>query len=189
MALRDFEKDEAVKATGIDLEKIHEALEKLASVEVLVGVPESEAARQDEANITNAGIGYLAEFGSPANNLPERPWLIPTIREHKVALSGMMVRIANQVMAGRLSAEGAHKAMDAVGITAVSHIKKKIQAGLQPPLSPVTLMRRAARGDEGAAWEISWRAAGVTMLDGLLAKPYIDTGNFLASIKHVVVKR
>jgi len=189
MSLRDFEKDEAVKATGIDLEKIHEALEKLASVEVLVGVPESEAARQDEANITNAGIGYLAEFGSPANNLPERPWLMPVIRENAPVLSGMMVRIARQVIDGRMSPEAVEKAMHAVGITAVSKIKANIQAGLQPPLSPVTLMHRARRGDEGAAWEVSWRAAGVNLLDGLLAKPYIDTGNFLASIKHVVVKK
>lgn len=189
MPLRDFHKHEAITATGIDLEQLHAALQKLVQHEVLVGVPESEAHRQDIDEITNAGIGYLAEFGSPANNLPARPWLMPTIRDNAPTLSGLLGKIAKGVIGGKLDATGVQKALDLVGITAVSKIKGRIQDGLNPPLAPSTLYSRASRGDEGAAWELSWRMAGVTELDGQLAKPYIDTGNFLSSIKHVVAKR
>ena len=52
-------------------------LRRLAAVaqrDVLVGVPAGEA-RDDGP--TNAEIGYQNEFGSPANNIPARPHLLP----------------------------------------------------------------------------------------------------------------
>src|SRR5579859_2139297 len=57
----------------------------LVGKQVLVGIPESTAGREDDgkggSHLTNAMIGYLMETGSPARNVPARPWLVPGTRD------------------------------------------------------------------------------------------------------------
>ncbi|SPP31659.1 hypothetical protein ARAF_0801 [Arsenophonus endosymbiont of Aleurodicus floccissimus] len=45
---------------------------------MLVGIPAENSERED-ISFSNAAIGYINEFGSPAKNIPARPYLIPGI--------------------------------------------------------------------------------------------------------------
>lgn len=189
MALRDFKKVPTIKASGMDERKLHEAIKALASRQLLVGIPQSAATRDDGEPITNATIGYISEFGSPAANIPARPWLFPGIRMNQEKLVGGMFQTAKLAFSGRASGMQIEKALNVVGIEAVSGIRKRIADGLDPPLANYTLYKRATRGDEGSAWELSWRQAGTDAANGQLAKPLIDTGNFIKSISYVVVNR
>lgn len=189
MALRDFKKTPHIKASGMDERKLMEAITALTSRRLLVGIPESATTRDDGEPITNAAIGYISEFGSPAANIPARPWLFPGIRLNSEQLVGQLYQTAKLAFSGKASGAGIEKALNVVGITAVSGIRQRIADGLDPPLANLTLYKRASRGDEGAAWELSWRQAGTDAADGQLAKPLIDTGNFLKSISYVVVNR
>lgn len=189
MALRDFKKVPTIKASGMDERKLHDAIKALVSLQLLVGIPQSAATRDDGEPITNATIGYISEFGSPAANIPARPWLFPGIRMNQEQIVRGMFQTAKLAFSGKASGMQIEKALNVVGIKAVSGIRQRIADGLDPPLANYTLYKRATRGDEGAAWELSWRQAGTDAANGQLAKPLIDTGNFIKSISYVVVNR
>lgn len=189
MALRDFKKVPTIKASGMDERQLYEALKVLSSRRVLVGIPESGATREDGEPITNATIGYISEFGSPAANIPARPWLFPGIRVQQDTICAQLLTTAKIAFSGRASGAAIEKSLHVVGMTAVSGIRKRIADGLDPPLANTTLYKRATKGDEGAAWELSWRMAGTDLTNGQLAKPLIDTGNFIKSINYVVANR
>ncbi|HCA7460069.1 TPA: hypothetical protein MX372_004907, partial [Enterobacter roggenkampii] len=58
---------------------ILDALKSISKKEVLVGIPEEDSERED-VPFGNAGIGYVNEYGSPAQNIPPRPHLIPGVK-------------------------------------------------------------------------------------------------------------
>lgn len=188
MALDQFKKIKSVKVSGMDLEKFKQSLRRLAETEILVGVPATNASRPDAGGITNAAIGYIAEFGAPERNIPARPWLMPVIRDEQDKIGSDLGKVANLVLRGSPPAV-IDRGLHAVGIRVVADIKGRITTGLEPPLADSTLYSRASRGDEGAAWELAWRRTGVADLNGQLAKPYILTGNFLKSITYVLAGR
>jgi hypothetical protein len=53
-------------------------IEQLTKSELFVGIPEDSLRDTD---ITNSALGYIHEFGSPANNIPARPFLYPGIEK------------------------------------------------------------------------------------------------------------
>jgi hypothetical protein len=57
-----------------------EAISQLSNKDVLVGIPDSAPERTDTP-ITNAQIGYVMETGSPAHNVPARPFLVPGVAD------------------------------------------------------------------------------------------------------------
>lgn len=59
--------------------RIREAMQNLARERVLVGIPQAENSRAD-GTITNAELAYLHTNGSPANNIPARPFLVPSLQ-------------------------------------------------------------------------------------------------------------
>ena len=46
---------------------------------MLVGIPAEENARGEE--IGNAALGFIHENGSPARNIPPRPFLVPGMKD------------------------------------------------------------------------------------------------------------
>ncbi len=56
------------------------AVSGLVLKQVLIGVPESNAHR-DDGQISNAALAYIHEFGSPSQNVPARPFLRPGVKK------------------------------------------------------------------------------------------------------------
>jgi hypothetical protein len=180
--------------SGLDLNEFKKSLLLMADTEVLVGVPESEADRTSDEEgappINNATIGYISEYGMPEKNIPERPWLIPSIRRGGKRLSAALL-VAGKGAAKGGGSERVEALFSQVGMLAVSIVRKYIQEGIDPPLSERTLIARSLRvkgGRKGSIRELKERAEG-NAPSTEFAKPLIDTGNFIKSINYVVVSK
>jgi hypothetical protein len=157
----------SVKITKDRVPAMLKAIKDLTSLEVLVGIPDANAGR-DEGAISNAEIGYLMETGSPAQNIPERPFLVPGVESIRDKIAKRMRAGAEAALAGRnADVEGT---LTSVGLTAENAVKTKITDGPFAPLSPKTLAKRRARGRTGE-------------------KPLIDTGQLRRAVTHVVRKK
>lgn len=165
------------------LNDIVKAIGSLAKIDVMVGIPESNGSREDAEEPTNASLGYIHEHGSPAQNIPERPFLVPGVAEAKNKFRPRLIKAARVALDGNKS--GAIKEMMAAGLIAETSAKMKINNGPFEPLSDETLRRRAAKGRKGAAEELKRRAAGLPAGTSL-AKPLIDTGQLRNSITHIL---
>lgn len=142
-------------------------MRRLTEKTVLVGVPAANADRGD--GFSNANIGYINEFGSPANNIPARPHMVPGVR----AISGKIVKhmLAGARAAIDGKADGVESAFHRVGLDAVSSIRAQITATLSPPLADSTLYSRQHRTSPPPTKG---------------TKPLIDTSAYLKSITYVI---
>lgn len=140
-------------------------LRRLAAVaqrDVLVGVPAGEG-RDDGP--TNAEIGYQNEFGSPANNIPARPHLLPGVAAVQDKVVAKLTQAADAAATGRPS--DAERQLHAAGLLAQNSVRRTLTTTAYRPLSERTLAERRARGRTGT-------------------KPLIDTGQYRRSITYVV---
>lgn len=158
------------------------AITKLVSQEVLVGVPAKTTERSD-VPINNATIGYINEYGSPAQNIPARPHLIPGVEDAQDGINKNLKIAANAALDGNKNKTTA--SMEAAGVVAVNSVKSKITGGEFIPLSEATLKARARRGRKGAKTELQSRAMG-NAPSTANAKPLIDTGKYRNSITYVL---
>lgn len=116
---------------------------------VLVGIPQETAERKEEnAEINNATILAINEFGSPANNIPPRPVMSIGIQNAQADIAAEFGKAAKQALSQGLSALPVY--YNRVGLIAANAIKLAInaQAGFAPP-SEATLKAREARGFQG----------------------------------------
>ena len=140
-------------------------LRRLAAVaqrDVLVGVPAGEA-RDDGPS--NAEIGYQNEFGSPANNIPARPHLLPGVAAVQGKVVAKLTQAADAAATGRPS--DAERHLHAAGLLAQNSVRRTLTTTAYRPLAERTLAERRARGRTGT-------------------KPLIDTGQYRRSITYVV---
>jgi hypothetical protein len=80
--------EEVVKKIVDRAEELIKAVNELTTSDVLVGIPKKNNARRDSP-IGNAALARIHEFGSPAQNIPARPFLYPgvkRIRKQAVAM-------------------------------------------------------------------------------------------------------
>lgn len=144
------------------------ALQDMASKRVLIGVPASEAARQDDAVIGNAQLAYIHENGSAAANIPARPFLVPGVKKAGDKAAAILKKAAADVFDRKASID---KGLNAAGLVAQTSVKMTIRAGEGfAPLKPGTLAARRRKGAKGAKGD----------------KPLIRTGQLLNSISYVV---
>lgn len=165
---------------------IVKALTALTNKDVLVGIPDQTTERQaddDQGPVNNATLGYIHEHGSPANNIPARPFLIPGVKDAREEVEHRLKKAANLALDGNMSAVDAQLSM--AGQEARDAVKAKINSGDFEPLADATLEARARKGRKGAKAELASRRAG-NAPGTALAKPLIDTGQLRNSITYVV---
>lgn len=153
--------------TGLEIlhDGLPDLLRRMAAVaqrDVLVGVPAGE---QRDDGPTNAEIGYQNEFGSPANNIPARPHLIPGVAAVQDKAVARLTQAASAAATGRMS--NAERHLHAAGLIAQNSVRRTLTTAAYRPLSERTLAERQARGRTGT-------------------KPLIDTGQYRNSITYVV---
>ncbi|MFG1172157.1 hypothetical protein AAFN90_00825 [Erwiniaceae bacterium CAU 1747] len=143
---------------------IIDSLKALTRKDVLVGIPEAESARED-GEFGNAGIGYINENGSPAQNIPPRPHLKPGVASVQQQYLPHLKAAAQKALSG--DQEGAIRSLEAAGTVAANGVKRYITVTGFTPLADTTLAARQRRGRTGD-------------------KPLIDTGEYRRSITHIV---
>lgn len=147
------------------------AVERLSKKAVFVGIPREKNARPGDA-IGNAALAYIHENGSPAQNIPARPFMGPGVRDAMPDIEKYMTQAANAALDGDDSAVDA--ALARVGLTAVNSIQTKIQDGIPPLLKPSSIRRSKTKSRR------SGTPGDVT--------PLYDTGNMLKSISYAIKK-
>ncbi|WP_339053700.1 hypothetical protein [Arsenophonus endosymbiont of Crataerina pallida] len=165
--------------------KLFDALVQLGKKEVLVGIPAERGERED-IPFSNAAIGYLNEFGSPAKNIPARPHLIPGIRSVETKTTAELKSAAKAILDDQ--PDKAEQALNRAGQIAVQGVQAVITQSKFVPLADSTLAARARRGRKGAAKEHENRKTGLPP-DNTNARPLIDTGIYRRSITYVVRKK
>lgn len=133
-----------VKITVDKMASIIKAINELGAKDVLVGIPEGNTDRKSGDPATNALIGYVQEFGSPANNIPARPFLIPGVQDIQKPAADRLKVAAQRALSGDLSQ--AEKQLHAAGLMGQNSARAKINSNIQPKLSERTLAARRARG-------------------------------------------
>jgi len=158
-----------IKITKDDVAKVLAAIKKLAAERVLVGIPDKTADRKDQdAGISNALIGYINETGSPAQNIPARPHLVPGVEGALEPITNTYRSAAKATLNGNPAAMAvAHMR---VGTVAQNAVRAKITAGPFAALAPLTLYNRKHRKVAPRQGE----------------KPLIDTGEYRRSITFVI---
>lgn len=149
---------------GDNVQSILDAIKTLANKDVLVGIPEGESDR-DDAPFGNAGIGYVNEYGSPAQNIPPRPHLKPGVKSVESQTLPQLRAAALAVLNG--DSAGAEQALERAGTLAANGVKRYMTITGFTPLADSTLAARKRRGRSGN-------------------KPLIDTGQYRRAITHVV---
>lgn len=175
--------------------KVFTSLAELIGKQVLVGIPESKAERKDDAGANNALIGYVMEFGSPAQNIPARPHLIPGVEKAEKAALVQLRHAASSALDGE--SKKADQYLNAAGIVAANEVRGEINSNIPPPLSPKTIRaRRRARGTksmrESEQVYLELVAQGVDpgpaqSETGIVA--LVNTGQYRNAITYVVEKK
>ena len=149
--------------------KLRDALRTLARDVVLVGIPAADDNRSGDSPIGNAAIGYIQENGSPVNNIPARPFLVPGVQSVADRCADILAVGAAEMLDGGSAA--IDKANNKAGLVAQAAVKNTLVAGAGfAPLAPSTLANRERAGFTGT-------------------KPLVWTGQLLNSITYVVRKR
>ncbi|KWN75795.1 hypothetical protein [Burkholderia ubonensis] len=157
---------------GMTFDRLNEVLKSIAGLvqkEVLVGVPDSTAGRKDQGEpLSNAEIGYILENGSPANNIPARPHLVPGVQDARPKFEPQLQKGVEAALDGDL--EKVERSLNRAGLVAQNSVRAKINSNIQPKLADSTLAARRRRG--------------VTRENTL-----VDTAQYRNSITYVVRKK
>lgn len=173
-----------VKSSGIGLADIFQTIAELSQMDVLVGIPHGEA-RTDGDGLTNAQIGYLQETGSPSQNIPERPFLVPGVEEVQEPVGDKLVQAVDAGMTG--NRQKMMKLLESAGMIAMNSVRAYFFNGEFAPLSLATIRARARRGRKGAKKYLKQLGSGSA--EGGLVRPLIDTGELRKSVTYVIMKK
>lgn len=157
--------------------ELNEALKRLQRTVVAVGIAKgSKGDLRDDGGPPNSDLGFIHEFGSPAANIPPRPFLRPGVEDARESVvqnleSAMRAALANNKQAVNTHLEGAGK-------SAVASVKKKMQEGPFEPLKPSSIeSRHRSRGTKGKR-ENEKKGVGI--------QPLINTGSLQGAIDFLV---
>ncbi|MDE9495734.1 hypothetical protein KKJ09_19635 [Xenorhabdus bovienii] len=143
---------------GDGLRALAAKLREMEKLRVYVGVPASKNQRNDETGISNAVVAAAHEFGVPGH-IPERSFLRSTVSENKENAAKFLAKNIREAL---LTDGDKETPFALLGEKIAGEVKRKIQAGIDPPLDPKTIKRKGS------------------------SKPLIDTGQLLQSITYEV---
>ena len=181
-----------------NLPKLRKAFAALRTSEVLVGVPQEKTERNDsnaKTPINNATIAYLMDNGSPANNVPARPFMRPGIEAAKRKIVAEFGLTAKDVLHDPKI--DPTRNFNKIGLNSCILNSGHNQQGIPPELKPATIAaRRRARGTKsrrkselaymkaiaaGMEPEVAQSAAGIT--------PLVNTGQLRNSITYTIRRK
>lgn len=146
----------------LNLEKIKATLERVPEeFEGLVAQVGFPSGKNYPDGTSVAYVATIQEFGAPEVNIPPRPFMRPTVAAQKDEWSSIIAKSIPAVVAGKRTAEDV---LELVGIKASADIQETISKVTSPPLKPATIQRKGS------------------------AKPLIDTGLMVASVRNAVNK-
>jgi len=150
-------------------ENIKKAIDKLAGSRVRIGIPQ-DSKRKGGDPMDNATLGWIHETGSPAQNIPARPFLRPGVTGSRDQWEPYLRQAAEAAYRGDETVMD--QALNAAGGFARDAVKLTITDRIPPPVTEQTVRRSTSTG----------RRTGP--VSG--AVPLVDTAQLLNSITYVV---
>ena len=167
----------------------------LVAQQVLVGVPDTTAERQAEKGpMNNATLGYIHEFGSPAANIPARPFLIPGVEGAEDAIEARFKKATQAALTG--DRQKVEAQLMSAGQETADAVRSKILEGDCAPLTPSTIRQRNRSRNTTSQRESELLYAGL-LAKGIDAgeaqalagiRPLINTAQLQKSITYVLRK-
>lgn len=139
---------------------------QMALKSVFVGVPADTSEQRQGEPINNATLAYIHQNGSPAKNIPARPFMTIGMAEAKEPATKQMENGAKKFFKSK-DVNDIQQALGKAGFVAENAIKRAINSNIQPSLANATLAARKRRGRTGA-------------------NTLVDTGALRNSIKYVI---
>lgn len=184
-----------------DLDAVVKALQELASKEVMVGIPASTAEREedDSSPLNNAELGYIHENGSPVQNIPARPFLVPGVESQMDSITSHMEKAMRAALKG--DSTKLDNELNAVGLVASTGARYEIQHGDFVPLKPATVLNRrknrktkSMRDSERRYLKLFGKAASdvdvpidyIGLQEDSGIQPLINTGQLRDAITYVI---
>ncbi|WP_287497794.1 hypothetical protein [Pandoraea sp. CB10b_02] len=134
-----------VKMTVDRLDDVLKSISGLVRQEVLVGIPDSTAGQKEHGeSISKAELGYILENGSPANNIPPRPHLVPGVEEARPKFEPQLQKGVEAALDGDL--EQVQRRLNMAGLVTVPVVQHKINSNIPPELAESTLEARRRKG-------------------------------------------
>lgn len=130
--------------------ELNAALKRLQKTQIFVGIAKGEGNdKRRDGGPDNHLLGYIHEKGSPAANIPARPFLVPGIESAKKDIQRGLRAVMKAALADDENA--VDKLLERTGLQAVSAVKKYITSADFEPLSPKYLKygRHKARLTKG----------------------------------------
>lgn len=161
-----------VKIRADNVASVLAGLDRLSKMDVLVGIPESNAVREDGEELNNAEIGYLQSTGATVRlggqevTLPPRPFLDMGIEDSSKVTTEHLKTAAGLTLDGNFT--GAERELTSAGQLASDAAKRVITDGDR--LIPISDMTKANRREQGLPGD----------------KPLYAHGYLLRSITYVV---
>jgi hypothetical protein len=141
---------------GVAIGQIPRGMDEFA---VVVGFLDSTNERSDSP-MGNATLAYIHENGSPAANIPARPFLARGVDSVRDAIAAVLRDAARQSLAG--DAGAVHRGLQRAGIVAAGGVQQYMASGTFAPLAPSTIRRKGS------------------------SRPLIDTGQLRQSVTYAV---
>lgn len=126
---------------------------------VLVGV-QGELAAASHGDVSNVEVATWQEFGT-STGVPERSFIRAPIEEGRANIAQMVEKSATKIVTGKSTVD---KELSLWGERLVGVMKRRISAGISPPLKPETIRRKGS------------------------SKPLIDSGQLRNSITYRISK-
>jgi len=118
------------------LERMAKDLQELSETAVYVGVPKDAPDYPDGTSVVKVAI--INEFGAPSKNIPPRPFVSASVREHG-GYRAELSQIAKQVTQRKVTP---YRAMQRLGMIAQANMRKYITALMRPPNAAATIAKK-----------------------------------------------
>ena len=163
------------------------AVDTLTKKRLYVGVPDSAATRPPDPDddkgepINNAQLAYIHNFGSPAANIPARPFMTLGMNDATPIIKQRMQRLGQIALLGK--SEDVEKGLNALGLTVAATVQERLRKGPWVPLSPKTVIARM-RARVSVRKKLEAGTAGFLFLKYMT--PLIDTSKLIKAITYVI---
>lgn len=192
--------ENGITVTVDNTEELEKAVKTLTNNVVMVGIP-GDSTRSD-GGPNNATLGYIHEYGSPAKNIPARPWLHPPIAHMSAEIAQRLGEAADLQL--KFKGGEAMNVLRGLGMKARDAVKNNMTAGGDPVFTPIAAATVAARlrrtragarqlaklaGQDLKAWgEGTTRKTrrGGRVVDERNAPPLRDTLDMFKAITYVI---
>ena len=124
------------------------------------------------------------ENGSPSQNIPARPVLVPALERVQDQTADLLVKAAHAALDGNSNKVDAN--LKRAGMVALRSVRLYFVEGTFAPLSLATIRARANRGRSGAKKYLKQIKAWPP--EAGLVRPLIDTAQFRKSTTYIIKK-